>query len=128
MTHVRTSPYYPQSNGKIERWHQTLKADCIRPRVPLSLGHARQLVASFVDHYNHARLHSAIGYVTPADRLAQRQEAIFAARDAKLSAARARRARARRARREGDAAASAGPETRLARESRGAAMSPLWSA
>ena len=36
MTHVRTSPYYPQSNGKIERWHKTLKADCIRPQVPLS--------------------------------------------------------------------------------------------
>ncbi len=31
MTHVRTSPYYPQSNGKIERWHKSLKAECIRP-------------------------------------------------------------------------------------------------
>ena len=37
MTHVRTSPYYPQSNGKIERWHGTLKRDCLRPHVPLSL-------------------------------------------------------------------------------------------
>jgi hypothetical protein len=42
MTHVRTSPYYPQSNGKIERWHKTLKADCIRPQVPLSLDDARR--------------------------------------------------------------------------------------
>ena len=37
MTHVRTSPYYPQSNGKIERWHKSLKAECIRPGTPLSL-------------------------------------------------------------------------------------------
>ena len=34
MTHVRTSPYYPQSNGKMERWHQTLKSECIRPQTP----------------------------------------------------------------------------------------------
>ena len=31
MTHVRTPPYYPQSNGKIERWHKSLKGECIRP-------------------------------------------------------------------------------------------------
>ena len=95
MTHVRTSPYYPQSNGKIERWHGTLKADCIRPHVPLSLDAARQLVAEFVDHYNHVRLHSAIGYVTPADKLASREAAIFAERDRKLAAARERRAQQR---------------------------------
>ena len=35
MTHVKTSPYYPQSNGKIERWHKTLKGECIRVQVPL---------------------------------------------------------------------------------------------
>ncbi|MGA2372705.1 MAG: hypothetical protein ABSG11_18730 [Candidatus Korobacteraceae bacterium] len=37
MTHVRTSPYYPQSNGKLERWHKSLKRECIRERTPLSL-------------------------------------------------------------------------------------------
>jgi putative transposase len=95
MTHVRTSPYYPQSNGKIERWHQTLKADCLRPHVPLSLDEARRLVAEFVNHYNHQRLHSAIGYVTPADKLAGREAAIFAERDRKLTAARERRAERR---------------------------------
>jgi len=105
MTHVRTSPYYPQSNGKIERWHQTLKNDCIRPHVPLSLGEARQLVERFVDAYNHQRLHSAIGYVTPADKLAGREQAIFAARDRKLADARERRACQRRQAREGMTAA-----------------------
>jgi transposase InsO family protein len=104
MTHVKTSPYYPQSNDKIERWHQTLKQDCIRPHVPLSLAEARQLVERFVDQYNHQRLHSAIGYVTPADKLCGRDTAIFAERDRKLSLARERRARQRQAARETSAA------------------------
>ena len=42
LTHVRTSPYYPQRNGRIERWHKSLKADCIRPGVPLNLQDARR--------------------------------------------------------------------------------------
>ena len=44
MTHVKTSPYYPQSNGEIERWHRSLKSECIRPGVPLSLADAQRLV------------------------------------------------------------------------------------
>jgi len=91
MTHVRTSPYYPQSNGKIERWHKTLKATTIRPSNPSSLDEARAVVGRFVDHYNNGRLHSAIGYVTPADKLAGREDAIFANRDHKLEQARERR-------------------------------------
>jgi len=91
LTHVRTSPYYPQSNGKIERWHQTLKADCIRPGTPLSLEDAQRIIAKFVDHYNQVRLHSAIGYITPADKLAGKEKAIFAARDQKLQQAREQR-------------------------------------
>jgi transposase InsO family protein len=91
MTHVRTSPYYPQSNGKIERWYQTLKGDCIRVRVPLSLDEARRIVADFVAPYNDVRLHSAIGYIAPKDKLEGRAEEIGAARDRKLAAARERR-------------------------------------
>ena len=91
MTHVRTSPYYPQSNGKMERWYKTLKGECIRVKTPLSLEDARRLVAEFVTHYNTVRLHSAIGYVTPADKLAGRAEAIWAARQEKLATANARR-------------------------------------
>ena len=44
MTHVRTSPYCPQSNGKLERWHGTIKRECIRPGTPLSLEDARRIV------------------------------------------------------------------------------------
>lgn len=91
MTHVRTSPYYPQSNGKLERYHRTIKSECIRPGTPLSLDDARRIVARFVHAYNETRLHSAIGYVTPLDKLHGREAQIFAERDRKLEAARQRR-------------------------------------
>jgi putative transposase len=98
MTHVRTSPYYPQSNGKIERWHKTLKGDCIRVQIPLSLDEARRLVFDYVEHYNNVRLHSAIGYITPKDKLEGRSQDIFDARDRKLAEARERRKQLRQAR------------------------------
>ena len=95
MTHVRTSPYYPQSNGKIERWHKSLKGECIRPGTPLTKEDARQLIQQYVDHYNTVRLHSAIGFVTPADMLAGRQGEIHTARDRKLEEARQQRQKRR---------------------------------
>ena len=100
MTHVRTSPYYPQSNGKIERWHKTLKGDCLRVKVPLSPEDARRIVADYVQYYNHVRLHSAVGYVTPNDRLLGNDEAIHAERDRKLAEARERRKELRQTRHE----------------------------
>jgi transposase InsO family protein len=91
MSHVRTSPYYPQSNGKIERYHRTLKSECIRQGVLLSLEDARDVVEDFVNHYNTIRLHSAIGYVTPYARLTGRDKEVFEERDAKLKTARSAR-------------------------------------
>ena len=88
MTHVRTAPYYPQSNGKIERWHKTLKQTTIRPKEPGTLEEARKLVASFVQHYNTVRLHSAIGYIAPTDKLLGREAEIWSERDRKLEQAR----------------------------------------
>lgn len=91
MTHVRTSPYYPQSNGKLERWHRTLKSKCIRPGSPLSLEDARRLVDKFVVYYNTERLHGSIGYVTPIDKLEGRDTIIQQKRDRKLEKAREQR-------------------------------------
>jgi putative transposase len=97
ITHVRTSPYYPQSNGKLERWHGSLKRECVRLTCPASLEEARSRVTAFVEHYNQVRLHSAIGYITPADKLNGLEQVIFAERDRKLEEARARRQQARQA-------------------------------
>ncbi len=98
MTHVRTSPYYPQSNGKMERWNKSIKSESIRPGVPLSVEDAEHLITQYVQVYNEQRLHSAIGYVTPQAMLEGRQAEIHAARDQKLELARKRRAQTGKAR------------------------------
>ena len=104
MTHVRTSPYYPQSNGKIERWHKTVKRECIRPKVPLNLEDARRVVAKFVNEYNTKRLHSGIGYITPQDRLEGLEQIIQAQRQRKLAKARLARQMAHRSAGSGESA------------------------
>ena len=96
MTHVRTSPYYPQSNGKLERYHGTIKGECIRPRTPLSAEDARRVIGRYVEHYCDVRLHSAIGYVTPKAKLEGREKEIHALRDRRLQEARQRRRQRRR--------------------------------
>jgi len=95
MTHVRTSPYYPQSNGKLERVSKTIKVECIRPGGPLSVEDAKQLVKKYVAHDNTVRLHSAIGYVTPEARLMGRHAAIFSDKREKLEHARRARQESR---------------------------------
>lgn len=87
MSHVRTSPYYPQSNGKLERYNRTVKSD-FKSKCPTTLAEARKVVQRFVEHYNHHRLHSALGYVAPFDLLTGRAQDIWDARDRKLEAAR----------------------------------------
>ena len=88
MTHVRTAPYYPQSNGKIERWHKTIKSDALRPASPTSLEEARRLMERFVEYYNGVRLHSAIGYIAPLDFMDGKATQIWSERDRKLEQAR----------------------------------------
>jgi putative transposase len=92
---VRTAPYYPQSNGKLERYHRTIKADALRVKSPSSLQEAQRLIAQFVTHYNTVRLHSAIDFVTLHDKLAGRDLEIWRERYRKLELAREQR-RARR--------------------------------
>ena len=91
MTHVRTSPYYPQSNGKIERWNGTMKMESIRPKTPTSYDDARNILKDFIHTYNNIRYHSAIGYITPKDKLEGRENIIFAEREKKLFDAREQR-------------------------------------
>ena len=100
MTHARASPNYPQSNGKIERFHQTLKGECIRPKTPLSLEQAKRVTGQYIAYYNNVRLHSAIGFIAPTDKLLGREKQIFDERDRRLEDAREKRKRARQAARE----------------------------
>ena len=82
---------------ELRSWTQIKIPQIRRSETPLSLEDARRIVADFVAHYNEVRLHSAIGYVTPADKLACREAVIFAERDRKLDLARERRRAAREA-------------------------------
>ena len=88
MSHVRTSPFYPQSNGKLERYHKTIKSECIRPKVALSVEEARNQIVEYIRYYNDERLHSAIGYIAPKDKMEGHDIQIFTERDQKLEVAR----------------------------------------
>ena len=66
ITHIRGAPNHPQTQGKIERWHQTLKNRVLLENYFLP-GQLEAAVAAFVDHYNHHRHHESLGNVTPAD-------------------------------------------------------------
>lgn len=91
MTHVRTSPFYPQSNGKLERFHKSIKSECIRPKCAQTREEAQRNIEQYVEYYNDERLHSAIGYVTPKQMLEGRQKSIFKQREKKLEIAREER-------------------------------------
>ena len=63
---VRGAPFHPQTQGKIERWHQTLKNRILLEHYYLP-GDLERQVAAFVAHYNHARYHESLDNLTPAD-------------------------------------------------------------
>ena len=79
IRHILAAPYHPQTNGKLERYHQTLKRDVnqLPYDVPRELEVA---IGEFVDFYNHRRYHKAIKDITPADMLAGRREEILGRR------------------------------------------------
>jgi transposase InsO family protein len=69
ITHKRTRPYRPQTNGKIERFHRTLAAGWAFRRLYLSESSRRKALPAWLHEYNHHRLHTAIGKVPPITRL-----------------------------------------------------------
>ena len=88
---MRTSPYYPQSNGKVDRFHGTIKKECIRNKALLDQDHAKIIISAYIAFFNNQRLHSANAHITPADQLAGRDNKIHEERKKKIHAARLKR-------------------------------------
>ena len=80
MEHVRGAPYHPQTQGKIERWHQTLKNRVLLENYYLP-GDLEAQVDAFVEHYNHQRYHESLGNLTPADVYFGRGQTILLKRE-----------------------------------------------
>ena len=80
MDHVRGAPYHPQTQGKIERWHQTLKNRILLENDYLP-GALENQISAFVDHYNNRRYHESLANVTPADAYFGRDTAIIERRN-----------------------------------------------
>ena len=80
MSHVRGAPFHPQTQGKIERWHQTLKNRVLLENYFLP-GDLEQQIEAFVEHYNHRRYHESLNNVTPADAYFGRAAAIIQQRE-----------------------------------------------
>lgn len=91
LEHVRTSRNYPQSNGKIERYHRTISEECLSKKSMINLDDARQQISKYVDFYNNQRLHSALFYLAPADFLFGRVEEKLQIRETKLHEAKINR-------------------------------------
>lgn len=75
---------YPQSNGKLERFHRSLGIECLRTNSFITIEDARDIIAKYIDHYNCVRLHSALYYLTPEDFLLGREKEKIALREEKL--------------------------------------------
>ncbi len=80
MKHSRGAPYHPQTQGKIERWHQTLKNRILLEHYFLP-GDLEAQIEAFVDHYNHQRYHESLNNVTPSDVYFGRDKAILQQRE-----------------------------------------------
>lgn len=87
LQHIRTSIAYPQSNGKIERYHRTIHEECLMTKSLIDLDDARKQIAEFIEYYNTKRLHSALYYLTPDDFLNDRITEKLEVRNIKLQSA-----------------------------------------
>jgi len=88
LKHIRTSVAYPQSNGKIERFHRTIKSEKIRVSSFVDIEDARKQIDDYINEYNEERLHSSIGYLTPSEVFDGLMEKRLAERKLKLDNAR----------------------------------------
>jgi len=92
LQHIKTSVMYPQSNGKIERFHRTIQSECIKKHSLIDLEDARNQISRYIDYYNTRRLHSSLFYLTPDDfvngrvdtRLKERKEKLLLAKKNRL--------------------------------------------
>ena len=76
IRHILAAPFHPQTNGKLERYHQSIKREV--NQVPYELpGQLERAIADFVEYYNFRRYHKALGNVTPSDVLQGRREQIL---------------------------------------------------
>ena len=91
LSHVRISPYYPQSNGKLERFHRSLEEECLKGKALLEIEDARKIIADYVNFYNEKRLHQSLHYLTPKDVLEGKTEQRLKEREEKLEQAKLRR-------------------------------------
>ena len=80
IVHIRGAPNHPQTQGKIERWHQTLKNRILLENYYLP-GDLEMQVGAFVDHYNHRRYHESLGNLAPANVYFRRDKAIISRRE-----------------------------------------------
>ena len=74
--HILAAPYHPQTNGKLERYHQSIKRE-VNQLTYEAPSHLKQAIADFVDYYNYRRYHKALSNVTPADVLYGRRQQIL---------------------------------------------------
>lgn len=85
LQHIRTSIAYPQSNGKMERFHRSINSECLKNHSLIDLEDARKQIDLYVNYYNTKRLHSALFYLTPEDFLSGRVSGKLKKRQKKLN-------------------------------------------
>ena len=80
MDHTRSAPYHPMTQGKIERYHRSMK-NIVNLQNYFLPGSLETEIASFVDHYNHHRYHESLDNLTPADVYFGRAQEVLSKRD-----------------------------------------------
>jgi transposase InsO family protein len=91
LKQIRIRLHHPESNGRQERFHRSLRQEGLSDKQLLNQLQAKDIIGEWIEHYNGERLHAALGYLTPLDWFVQRQEARQAERRAKLHRARKHR-------------------------------------